>query len=382
MANPEHLAILKQGVEEWNRWREQHKVSLYFQGEDLSGCDLKGFNLQGIDFNQTDLRNSDLSRASLIGANLRKAKLQRTNLFVADLSWADLSRAVLTRAKARWTFLLWANLSFADLRHTDLRGANLHRATLAGAEFTSSTMLYTTLTGLDLALAKGLKSVLHLGPSSVGVDTLEKTIEGLEADDSNRADVEQFLRASGVSQRYFQFFVTQIGKPVKFFSLYISHSSKDEYFAQRLYTDLQDNGVRCWFAPHDVQGGKKLYDQIDQAIRIYDRLLLILSEDSMASNWVKTEIANARQKEANEGKRVLFPIRLVDFEAIKGWKLFHADTGIDSAREIREYFIPDFSNWKDHGSYKKAFERLLRDLKADTTSVPPLELKQAGQPNC
>jgi hypothetical protein len=52
--------------------------------------------------------------------------------------------------------------------------------------------------------------------------------------------------------------------------------------------------VRCWFAPHDVQGGKKLHEQIDQAIRIYDKLLLILSEDSMNSEWVKTEIANAR----------------------------------------------------------------------------------------
>ena len=41
------------------------------------------------------------------------------------------------------------------------------------------------------------------------------------------------------------------------------------------------------------------------------------------------------------------------------------DRGIDSAREIREYFIPDFSNWKDHDSYAKAFDRLLRDLKAD-----------------
>ena len=31
---------------------------------------------------------------------------------------------------------------------------------------------------------------------------------------------------------------------------------------------------------------------------------------------------------------------------------FDADPGIDSAREIREYFIPDFSNWKDHDSYE------------------------------
>jgi hypothetical protein len=36
----------------------------------------------------------------------------------------------------------------------------------------------------------------------------------------------------------------------------------------------------------------------------------------------------------------------------------------DSAREIREYFIPDFSNWKDHDSYQEAFQSLLRDLKS------------------
>ena len=44
--------------------------------------------------------------------------------------------------------------------------------------------------------------------------------------------------------------------------------------------------------------------------------------------------------------------------------LCDADTGKDSAPEIREYFIPDFSNWKDHDSYQKAFERLLRELRA------------------
>ncbi|MGB7758924.1 MAG: hypothetical protein WBL61_03790 [Bryobacteraceae bacterium] len=94
----------------------------------------------------------------------------------------------------------------------------------------------------------------------------------------------------------------------------------------------------------------------------------------MNSEWVKTEIAHARQKELNEGRRVLFPISLVPFARIRDWKCFDADTGKDSAREIRDYFIPDFSNWKDHDPYAKAFERLLRDLKAgraEGTRVTP-----------
>jgi len=79
---------------------------------------------------------------------------------------------------------------------------------------------------------------------------------------------------------------------------------------------------------------------------------------------VKTEIANARVKEQQQKRQMLFPITTVPFEQIREWKLFDADTGIDSAREIRQYFIPDFSNWKDHDEYGRAFERVVRDLKA------------------
>jgi hypothetical protein len=80
---------------------------------------------------------------------------------------------------------------------------------------------------------------------------------------------------------------------------------------------------------------------------------------------VKTEIAKARKRELREERRMLFPIRLVDFQTVRDWVCFDADTGKDSATEIREYFIPDFSNWKSHDSYQPAFERLLNDLKAE-----------------
>jgi hypothetical protein len=85
----------------------------------------------------------------------------------------------------------------------------------------------------------------------------------------------------------------------------------------------------------------------------------------MNSTWVKTEISNARACEDQQMRQMLFPITLVPFDRIKEWKLFDADRGIDSAREIREYFIPDLSNWKDHDAYMHAFERLLRDLKTE-----------------
>jgi hypothetical protein len=84
----------------------------------------------------------------------------------------------------------------------------------------------------------------------------------------------------------------------------------------------------------------------------------------MVSQWVMTEIAKARRREVRDRARVLFPISLAPFSAILEWECFDAETGKDSAREIREYFIPDFSNWKDHDSYQRAFEGLLKDLRA------------------
>ena len=96
--------------------------------------------------------------------------------------------------------------------------------------------------------------------------------------------------------------------------------------------------------------------------------MLILSANSMASEWVRTEIRKARKRERAEKTRVLFPVRLVGFEAIRDWELFDADEGKDLAGEIREYYIPDFSSWKEHDSYQKEFEKLLRDLRTEEAS--------------
>jgi hypothetical protein len=179
---------------------------------------------------------------------------------------------------------------------------------------------------------------------------------------------EIFLRGTGVPEPFIAHMQSLVAamESVQFYSSFISYSSKDQVFAERLHADMIAKGLRCWFAPHNRAGGKKIHEQIDQAIQVHDRLLLILSEHSMSSEWVKTEIAHARQKELNQNRQVLFPISLIDYEKVKEWKCFDVDTGKDSAREIREYFIPDFSDWKDHNSYRKAFEQLLRDLKAQS----------------
>ena len=140
------------------------------------------------------------------------------------------------------------------------------------------------------------------------------------------------------------------------YSAFISYSSNDEELAQRLHADLQAKGVRCWFAPEDLKIGDRFRTEIDRAIRLHDKLLLLLSANSMLSDWVEKEAESAFDRERRDKRTVLFPVRLDDtvLDATEGW-----------AADIRRCrHIGDFTHWKDHGSYQKAFDRLLRDLKA------------------
>jgi hypothetical protein len=205
--------------------------------------------------------------------------------------------------------------------------------------------------------AVGLELCRHSGPSYLDYFTL-KISWPLPL---------PFLRGWGLPDQYIDYLPSLLNQAMHFYSCFISYSAKDQEFAGRLYADLQAKGVRWWFAPHDIQGGRKIQEQIDEAIRLHDKLLLILSEHSMSSDWVQTEIAKARKREAQEKRQMLFPVALVPYDpVIENWECFDADRGKDSAREVREYFIPDFSNWKDHDSYQKAFQRLVADLKNES----------------
>jgi len=331
MANAEHLAILKQGVAAWNKWREEHP----YVHPDLSGADLSGADLSRANLQLAKLRGAYLIGADLTGANLIGADVGGANLSEADLAWADLTGANLSGA----------NLSLANLALADLYAADVSRAHFA----------FTVLGDNDLSRTKGLDTVEHSAPSTIGIDTIQQ---------SGGKIPEVFLRGAGVPDNWIKYIGSLVGQPPQFYSCFISYSTKDQEFADRLHADLQAKGVRCWLAPEDMRGGRKLHEQIVEAIRLHERLLVVLSESSMTSHWVKTEIASARKRELQEGRRVLFPVRLVAFAAIQAWECFDADTGQDLAAEIRSYFIPDFSDWKDHDSYQKTFDGLLRDLKA------------------
>jgi hypothetical protein len=291
------------------------------------------------DLRNADLSNADLFSAALDCANLRGAILSSANLHGANLLDADLSGTRLIGANLRAALmsnvdLIHADLTDAELTNAGLSGANLTGAKLIGADLTNTMLDGTIFCDVDLAGALGLRTCKHFGPSIIDYRTLHK---------SGRLPLE-FLRGVGLPDRLIESFPS-----IEYHSCLISYSSQDQDFADRIHRDLQNNGVRCWLAPEDV----KLHVAIQQGLK----LLLVLSEHSVASKWVEDEVKKALQEErTRQPKRLmLFPIRLDDavMESKEAW----------AGLLRRDRNIGHFRHWKEDETYKKSFERVLRDLK-------------------
>jgi uncharacterized protein YjbI with pentapeptide repeats len=284
MANPEHLQILQQGVEAWNAWREQNRnIRPDLSGADLAGADLTGAvlhradlieadltdtNLRGATITDADLTgailrgatltHADLSGSDLRGATLTHVILREAGLFDADLLGADLRDATLILASLREADLRGACLTDADLSGADLTNADLSRATLRGANFSEAFLYETVFIDTSLTAVRGLETCHHRGPSTLDHRTLAKSGPLPQA----------FLRGCGLPDALINYLPSLLNEPFQFYSCFISHASQDRAFAERLHADLQNKGVRCWFAPEDMKIGDHIRPRIDETIRL------------------------------------------------------------------------------------------------------------------
>lgn len=352
-------ADLRNGESRGTNLSDAILIRANLNGANLNGVDLRGANLsyanlsyailsyadlREANLREVDLRNADLSNADLSGTDLSGANHYRANLIDASLRGANLRAASLIEAD-----LSGANLSDANLHGTRLERTHLTRVSLSGADLREAIISGTNFADIDLREVKGLEAGRHYGPSGVSFSTIYR---------SEGRIPEVFLRGCGMPE----FLIAQIPslvaamQPIQFYSCFISYSSKDQKFAERLHADLQNRGVRCWYAPHDLKIGERIRVGIDESIRVHDKLLLILSKNSIESEWVEKEVETAMERERRQKRTILFPIRLDDavLKVESGW----------AADVRRSRNVGDFRRWKSHDTYSKAFERLLRDLKA------------------
>jgi uncharacterized protein YjbI with pentapeptide repeats len=188
MANEEHLAQLRQGVEAWNSWRLEHPdtrpdlvgvqlVSANLFKANLQGANMNEADLSGADLRYANLENALLYSANLSHANLHKAMLNNARLHMADLRMVDLreahlNSAYLPEATVRASSLFQAQLRGANLRETDLHRTNLHQADLTDADLEYAHLYEAILCEATLCRANLRRANLH-GASLHGADLTE-----------------------------------------------------------------------------------------------------------------------------------------------------------------------------------------------------------------
>ncbi|MEA2413721.1 MAG: hypothetical protein QOI58_378 [Thermoanaerobaculia bacterium] len=329
MANPKHVAKLMEGVEAWNAWRNSSNEKPDFSGVVLVGDSFDGYYLDSSDFSGATLDRVTFTRSICDGCS-----------FVS---------AVLSNVMFNYTRLQKCNFTNAVVGFSVFR-----RSLLEESDFTDTQFIQNAFADVSLRNVRGLDGIHDSARNSIGIDTFFES-GGLP---------DSFLRESGVPEEFIQYAASLVGKAIAYYSCFLSHSSKDNEFTRRLYNDLQGKNVRTWFAPEDLKIGDRIRPRIDESIRIHDKLVIILSANSVNSNWVETEVESALEREQKEGKDILFPIA-IDEEGFTSKQPWAADIR-------RKRRIGDFRQWKSHDDYTRTFNRLVDDLKK---SQPPIIMK-------
>lgn len=139
------------------------------------------------------------------------------------------------------------------------------------------------------------------------------------------------------------------------YSCFISYCEKDSAFVKRLYIDLKERGILCWYAPNDMKIGERIREGIDKAIEKTEKVLIILSVNSIESLWVEKEVETAFEKESKLKSSVLFPI-MIDKTIMKTDKAWASDIR-------RQRHIGDFTQWKNQNNYLISLKRLVDNIK-------------------
>ena len=324
MANSEHLNILKQGVEAWNKWRDENRD----ERPDLSGVDLSGSKFSGANFSNTNFNKARLNQWSVDDCDFSESNLTEivaqasywrnarfrgahisgdlvlSTMYVADFSGASVQRCGLITAELR--FLRLNRTKFAPY--------------LSRTVINSWTIIASDLSGMPLHSG----SAEHEYPSNIDIETLQRTASGLKEHTERISAFNKFFQESGLPDEIIKVFdswarpsstITDVTpEEENYYSCFISYSHSDRTFARGIHEGLTEHGIHCWLDEHQILPGDDIYDMVDQGINQWDKILLCCSQNSLNSPWVDRELDKALQKEEKlwreRGRKVLAIIPL------------------------------------------------------------------------
>jgi len=330
-----------------------------FGSIDLQKADLSGCIFKNCEFEQTVFFGANLQNCTFTGVNATHCIFSTADLFGTSFNdsriiYCDFSDACLVKATFESSYPIANTFTRSWFQFTSFLRSPFTLNDLSTTHHPERG--FCTIDVVSLAMsAKLLKANFDAQHDPEDSDSLYRQREVAE----DLENVAKFLERCGIPSEVFSLYMNLVSSS-KHESVFISYSSHDEAFARELQSELSKQGIETWFAPHDIRGGRTIMEQIQKGIRTKDRVILVLSESSMASSWVATEIRESI--ESDRGVAKLFPVRLVDYPKIKSWRLFDADAGTDLAVKIREFYIPDFSNWGQREQFSIAVTRLVQAL--------------------
>jgi hypothetical protein len=145
------------------------------------------------------------------------------------------------------------------------------------------------------------------------------------------------------------------GTAIQISPLFISYSHADSVFVDEIEASLNENHIRFWRDVHHLKAGR-VETQLMRAISMNPTFVLVLSAESVNSDWVEWEASKARELEKELGRDVLCPVALD-----AAWKTCRWPGPL--RRQIEDYHVLDFSQWRERDFFNKQFDKLLDGLR-------------------
>lgn len=94
--------------------------------------------------------------------------------------------------------------------------------------------------------------------------------------------------------------------------VFISHSSKDKIFAEKLSRDLLKLDLGVWLDTWEIKAGDSLISKISAGLSESDYIIIILSNNSILSEWVNRELNYGLLEEINNSHVKVLPVIIDD----------------------------------------------------------------------
>jgi hypothetical protein len=98
------------------------------------------------------------------------------------------------------------------------------------------------------------------------------------------------------------------------YDVFISHSSKDKPVVRELAERLRKDGLRVWLDDWEIRPGDMIGLKIEEGLEQSRTLVLAMSANAFASEWVTLERHTAMFRDPTNQQRRFIPLRLDDAE--------------------------------------------------------------------